>query len=200
MALSRRNAAAKRAFDTSAAMVGLALTWWVILLAWFVATVDTRQSGLFAQVRIGRDGKPFKLFKIRTMRAVDGVGSTVTTANDPRITPIGQWFRRFKLDELPQLLNVLLGDMSIVGPRPDVPGFADRLTGEDRVSLSVRPGITGPATIKYRNEAEILALQRDPEGYNRDVIFPDKVRINCAYVEHWSFGRDLELIWQTLRR
>jgi lipopolysaccharide/colanic/teichoic acid biosynthesis glycosyltransferase len=126
------------------------------------------------------------------------VTTTVTTAVDPRVTSYGKILRKMKLDELPQLVNVLVGDMSFVGPRPDVPGFADRLTGPDRIILSVRPGITGPATLKYRNEEELLAAQPDPEMYNREVIFPDKVRINREYVEHYSFLADMKYILLTL--
>jgi len=124
--------------------------------------------------------------------------STITTAQDARITRLGAFFRRTKLDELPQLWNVLKGEMSFVGPRPDVPSYVDYLQGEDRMILSVRPGITGPATLKYRNEEELLAQQTDPETYNREVIFPDKVRLNRQYVENYSFWADLAYIWQTI--
>jgi lipopolysaccharide/colanic/teichoic acid biosynthesis glycosyltransferase len=126
--------------------------------------------------------------------------STVTTASDQRVTRVGRMMRRAKIDELPQLYNVLLGQMSFVGPRPDVPGFADKLAGEDRVILTMRPGITGPATLKYRNEEEILASVDDPETYNRDVIFPDKVRLNRQYVQNWSFSQDIWFIWRTVSR
>ena len=132
------------------------------------------------------------------MKVLQESGTTVTTDNDPRITPLGKLFRKTKIDELPQLLNVLVGDMSLVGPRPDVPGFADKLEGEDRIILSVRPGITGPATLKYRNEEEILAAQEDPERYNLEVIYPDKIKINREYVEHYSFAKDLRYILHTL--
>jgi len=124
--------------------------------------------------------------------------TTVTRRGDPRITPLGSLLRRTKIDELPQLWNVLLGDMSFVGPRPDVPGFADILQGEEREMLSIRPGITGPATLKYRDEEELLAAQDDPEGYNRDVIWPDKVKINLNYIRNWSLGRDIGYIVKTV--
>jgi len=179
-------------------MVGLFLTWWVILLAYVAATIDTRKNGFFTQVRVGRYGRPFRTIKIRTMRDVAGVDTSVTTNTDPRITRLGAFFRKAKIDELPQLINVLLGQMSFVGPRPDVPGFADRLQGEERIVLSVRPGITGPATLKYRNEEEILAQQDDPERYNREVIYPDKVKINVEYVRSYSFWRDLRYIGRTV--
>ena len=126
-------------------------------------------------------------------------GTSVTVSDDPRISRSGRIFRNTKIDELPQLINVLLGHMSLVGPRPDVPGFADKLEGAEReLFLSVRPGITGPATLKYRDEEALLAEVEDAEAYNRDVIFPDKVRINLEYVENWSFINDLKYIWRTL--
>ena len=140
----------------------------------------------------------FRVINIRTMRVGTGLDTTVTTGHDPRITPLGRFFRRAKIDELPQLINVLLGQMSFVGPRPDVPGYADALEGEDRVILTVRPGITGPATLKYRDEETLLAGVDDPERYNRDVIFPDKVRINREYVQQWSLRKDLGYIWRTV--
>jgi lipopolysaccharide/colanic/teichoic acid biosynthesis glycosyltransferase len=171
----------------------------VILVAWCIAALETRSNGFFFQKRIGKDGRPFTVIKIKTMDPSRKGGSTVTTKEDPRITRSGRWFRRWKIDELPQLINVLRGEMSFVGPRPDVPGFADRLEGEDRVILSLRPGITGPATLKYRNEEELLASQRDPERYNREVIWPDKVRINREYLEAWSLKKDLWYLWKTIR-
>jgi len=187
-------ALAKRGFDVALAAVGLTLASPVILVAWIVASIDTGTNGFYAQTRIGRFGRPFKVVKIRTMRPGSDAGSTVTTSNDARVTPAGRFFRRSKIDELPQLLNVLTGSMSFVGPRPDTPGFADLLEGEDRVVLSVRPGITGPATLKYRDEESLLAAQPDPERYNREVIFPDKVRLNRKYVECYRFGEDLRLL------
>jgi lipopolysaccharide/colanic/teichoic acid biosynthesis glycosyltransferase len=132
------------------------------------------------------------------MRSVGGPSTSVTTQRDPRITALGRIFRRTKLDELPQLINVLLGHMSIVGPRPDVPGFADRLRGRDRIILEVRPGITGPATLRYRDEEELLALQNDPERYNQEVLYPGKVRLNRWYVENYSFRADLCFIVRTV--
>lgn len=190
--------ATKRFFDVIAAIAGLALLWPVILLIWFLAARDTGASGFFRQIRVGRDGRLFRLVKIRTMYAVDG--TTITTSYDQRITPFGAKLRRWKLDELPQLWNVLVGDMSMVGPRPDVPGYLDRLTGEDRAILALRPGITGPATLKYRNEEEILARTSDPVLFNMTVIWPDKVRINLEYLRDWSLSGDLRYIWKTLFR
>lgn len=188
----------KRLFDFAVSGFGLVMLSWLILLAYLIASIDTRENGFFLQVRVGRDGRLFKLIKIRTMRLSTENLSTVTTANDPRITPLGAFFRRLKIDELPQLINVFLGQMSLVGPRPDVPGFADLLVGEDRLMLSVRPGITGPASLKYRNEEKLLAVQDDPERYNKEVIWPDKVSINLDYIRTWSFGKDIRYIWFTI--
>ncbi|WP_339754383.1 sugar transferase [uncultured Marinobacter sp.] len=188
----------KRAFDVLFAVLGLLVAWWLILLAWMAASIDTRSNGFFIQKRVGRHGKSFRVVKMKTMRPVASFETTVTRRGDPRITPLGAFFRRTKIDELPQLWNVLLGDMSFVGPRPDVPGFADKLQGEERVMLAIRPGITGPATLKYRKEEELLAAQSDPEAYNREVIWPDKVRINLEYIRDWSLRRDIQYILETV--
>jgi lipopolysaccharide/colanic/teichoic acid biosynthesis glycosyltransferase len=132
------------------------------------------------------------------MREVAGVTTCVTADNDIRITRIGRWLRKFKIDELPQLANVLLGHMSLVGPRPDMPGFLDALEGEDRVLLTLRPGITGPASIAFRDEDDLLASVEDPEDYSDNVIWPEKVRINKDYIRNYSLLGDLKLIWQTV--
>jgi lipopolysaccharide/colanic/teichoic acid biosynthesis glycosyltransferase len=196
--LSPGQSALKHGFDFFGAAFGLALTIWIILPAWVLASVDTRGNGFFMQKRVGRDGRVFRVIKVRTMRDVPGMDSTVTTGSDQRITRLGRLWRRTKIDELPQLINVLKGDMSFVGPRPDVPGYADRLQGDDRVVLSVRPGITGPATLKYRDEEALLAAQPNPETYNDEVLWPDKVRLNREYVENWSFCQDMRYIWKTV--
>lgn len=188
----------KRSLDLALAVLGLGLTGWVIALAWLLATLNTGGNGFFVQQRVGRNGRLFKLIKIRTMRPLEGVDTTVTTKDDPRITRLGALLRRFKIDELPQLVNVLLGQMSFVGPRPDVPGFADELRGNERLLLTLRPGITGPATLKYRHEEAILARQADPERYNREVIFPDKVRINLRYMNDWRLREDIRCILLTV--
>jgi len=189
---------AKRGIDLTAAVVGLALTWWVIVAAAAVSARVHRASGFFVQTRVGRFGHPFQLIKIRTMREAPHATTNVTTSLDSRITHYGAWLRRTKLDELPQLINVLRGEMSLVGPRPDVPGFADRLEGDDRIVLSVRPGITGPASLAYRNEEAILARVSDPERYNREVIYPDKVRLNRAYVTEYTLLGDVRLLFLTV--
>lgn len=196
--LTPAQATAKRALDIVVAMAALALGGWLIILGAAASAIAHGGSGFFVQRRVGRRGVPFPLLKLKTMRDGTAVSTTVTTANDPRITSVGRFLRKTKLDEFPQFINVLLGHMSLVGPRPDVPGFADRLTGADRVVLSVAPGITGPATLAYRREEDLLAAQEDPERYNRDVIFPDKVRLNRAYVEEYVFWRDFVYLWRTL--
>jgi lipopolysaccharide/colanic/teichoic acid biosynthesis glycosyltransferase len=188
----------KYLFDRIASLLGLLLLWPVMLV--IALLVKVRMPGgpaLFSQLRVGKDGRLFTMYKFRTM-SPEGGGSTVSVAGDVRITPLGAKLRRYKLDELPQLWNVLRGDMSFVGPRPDVPGYADQLQGEDREMLQLRPGITGPASLKYRNEEEILASVPDPERYNDEVIFPDKVRINRYYLHHYSFWTDLRIIVATL--
>ncbi|MCR4401058.1 MAG: sugar transferase [Syntrophomonadaceae bacterium] len=197
--LNARQRFFKRAFDILAATAALAVLWWGIPPVWLLARLSTGDTGFFTQTRVGMKGKYFRVIKFRTMRRVPGKDGTVTTARDERITGIGRVLRRWKIDELPQLFNVLAGDMSIVGPRPDVPGFADALPEPERsIILSVRPGITGPAALKYRDEETILAQVEDPETYNREVIYPDKVRLNCEYVQHYSFVRDMWYILATL--
>lgn len=179
-------------------IVGLILFGWLLFLGWLASTIDTRKNGFFLQNRVGLHGKLFKVIKIRTMRDIPGIHNTVTALDDPRITRVGKLLRKTKIDELPQLINVLLGQMSFVGPRPDVPGFADQLADKDKIILSVRPGITGPATLKYRNEEQMLSQVADPERYNSEVIFPDKVKINKSYVTNYSFSKDLYYIFKTI--
>ncbi|NWO11975.1 sugar transferase [Chromohalobacter salexigens] len=196
--LGTEQAAIKRTFDFVLSAIGLALSIWLILLAWVAASWDTRSNGFFIQQRVGKNGRLFRVIKIKTMRPNRELSTTVTRSGDPRITPLGRFLRKTKIDELPQLWNVLWGDMSFVGPRPDVPGFADSLVGEERRLLSIRPGITGPATLKYRNEEELLTAAGDPEVYNREVIWPDKVRINLEYIRDWRLAKDLQYIWKTV--
>lgn len=188
----------KRSFDIVVSFFGLLFTWWIILIAWIVATFETKSNGFFIQKRVGRNGNIFNVIKIKSMKKVQGVDTTITSSNDVRITKSGKFFRDTKIDELPQLINVLLGDMSFVGPRPDVPGYADKLEGEDRIVLSIRPGITGPASLKYKNEEEILASQSDPKWYNDNIIWPDKVKLNKEYIKNWSLKQDIEYIIKTV--
>lgn len=185
-------------FDRAVSLVGLICLSPVLLVV--AILIRTQMPGgpvLFKQKRVGKDGKLFTMVKFRSMTVGHG-GSSVSVAGENRITPLGAVLRKYKLDELPELWNVLIGDMSFVGPRPDVPGYADRLVGEDRVILKLRPGITGPASLKYRNEEEILAKVKDPQAYNDEVIFPDKVQINMEYYYNWSFWKDLKYIIQTI--
>ena len=192
------NSSIKRIFDFTVSFLGLLASWWLIFIAWIVASFETKSNGMFIQKRVGKDGKLFNVYKIKTMKQVKGVDTTITSANDIRITKSGKFFRDTKIDELPQLWNVLVGDMSFVGPRPDVEGYADKLQGDDRVVLSIRPGITGPASLKYKNEEEILSKQDDPKQYNDEVIWPDKVKINKEYIKNWSLKKDIKYIIKTV--
>ncbi|TKB46479.1 sugar transferase [Ferrimonas sediminicola] len=180
-----------------ASSIGLLVFSWLILLCIVISTLDTRKFGVFTQKRIGRNAKPFSVFKIRTMYVSKDVKSTITSSNDSRITPVGSLFRKLKLDELPQLFNVLRGDMSLVGPRPDVPGYADKLNGEDKEILDYRPGITGYATLLFKYEEEILEKSSNKEKFNDEVIFPLKVALNKTYMSKASIVTDLDLIFQT---
>jgi lipopolysaccharide/colanic/teichoic acid biosynthesis glycosyltransferase len=196
--MSKKDKIIKRIFDFSFALIGLLITWPIILIAWIIASIETKSNGFFLQKRVGENGKLFTIIKIKTMYP-EKKGSTITTANDKRITKSGKFFRKYKIDELPQLINVLIGDMSFVGPRPDVPGYADKLEGEDRIILSVKPGITGPASLKYKNEEKFLASVKNPKEYNDKVIWPDKVRINKEYIKNWSLKKDIEYIIKTIK-
>jgi len=188
----------KLIFDKTVSIAGLIFLFPVLL---FIAiTIKTKMNDgpvIFSQKRVGRYGKIFSIYKFRTMQT-GHEGSSVTIAGESRITPLGAILRKYKLDELPELLNVIKGDMSFVGPRPDVSGYADILTGENKKILELRPGITGPATLKYANEEVVLAKVDDPEKYNNDVIFPDKVKINLDYYYNHSFFGDLKLIFKTI--
>lgn len=187
----------KRSIDLVASILGLVVLSPIILWSWLVARRDTGGSGFFRQERIGRYGDPFKVVKLRTM-AVGTQGTTVTAVDDDRITKWGSRFRRYKIDEIPQLWNVMLGQMSLVGPRPDVAGFADRLEGDDRAILALRPGITGPATLFWRDEELVLSQVDDPERYNREVIYPDKVARNLEYLRNYSTVLDFRYILATV--
>ena len=187
----------KWCFDRIAALIGLVVLFLPLLVIGILIKIDSRGPMFFMQWRIGKDGRPFKICKFRTMKD-QAEGDSVTTADDPRVTRMGHWLRHSKVDCLTELVNVLIGQMSFVGPRPDVPGYADQLKGDDRRILRLRPGITGPASIKYRNEEELLAQQADPKTYNDTVIWPDKVRINLEYLENWSFFGDIKLIFKTI--
>lgn len=185
-------------FDRSMSFIGLLALWPILAVA--AVLIKIKMPGgpvIFKQKRVGRNGKLFTMYKFRSMTVGHG-GSSVSVAGESRITPLGAKLRHYKLDELPELWNVLIGDMSFVGPRPDVPGYADQLTGMDRDVLKLRPGITGPASLKYRNEEDLLASQSDPQKYNDEVIFPDKVRINLYYLHNYSFIKDIQMIFCTV--
>jgi lipopolysaccharide/colanic/teichoic acid biosynthesis glycosyltransferase len=188
----------KRILDIWLALLGIFLSLPFLLLLILLSSLSTRSSGWFRQKRIGKDAVSFKLYKLKTMRTHKEVDSFVTKANDPRITKFGRFLRKTKLDELPQLWNVLIGNMSFVGPRPDVPGYADQLQGEDRIILSVKPGITGPASLAFKDEEDLLARQNDPQRYNDEVIWPKKVAINKDYIKNYSLITDIRIIWKTI--
>ena len=189
----------KRGFDILASVFGL-----LVLLPVFLGVallIKIRMPGpvFFCQKRAGRHGHPFTIYKFRTM-VENHQGGTVSVRGESRITPLGAILRKYKLDELPELWNVLKGDMSFVGPRPDMPEYSERLRGEERKILELRPGITGPASLKYVNEEELLASATDPQKFNDEVIWPDKVRINLDYYEHRSMLGDLRIIFSTVFR
>ena len=189
---------AKYVFDRIMAFVGLVVLSPILLIVWLLIRVKMPDGpAVFAHKRVGKDGKQFTMYKFRSM-SVHHSGSSVSVAGESRITPLGAKLRRYKMDELPELWNVLVGDMSFVGPRPDVPGYADKLEGDDRRVLQLRPGITGPASLKYRDEEMLLALQANPQEYNDHVIYPDKVRINLYYLDHYSFLADIKMIVATV--
>ncbi len=199
MSLSLKERSIKRGFDLVLSTLLLLCIWPIILSAYIIAAMETKSNGFFIQRRVGKNGKIFDVIKIKTMFQNDTIDTTITTSTDTRISRSGKVFRKTKIDELPQLINVLLGEMSFVGPRPDVPGYADLLKGEERSILSTPPGITGPATLKYRDEEEILSQQSDPIHYNNTVIWPDKVQINMLYIQQWSLLQDIKYILKTLK-
>lgn len=185
-------------FDRIMSFIGLIVLCPVFIILIILIKVKMPVGPVFfTQVRVGRNGKSFTMYKFRSMIVGHG-GSSVSVAGENRITPLGAKLRHYKLDELPELWNVFIGDMSFVGPRPDVPGYADKLRGEDREVLKLRPGITGPASLKYRDEEELLAKQLEPQKFNDEVIFPDKVRINRYYLHHYSFIKDIQMICCTI--
>lgn len=187
----------KYIFDRTMALIGLLFLWPVLFIVAIMIKCKMPGPVLFVQPRVGKNGKLFNCHKFRSM-TIGHNGSSVSVAGEARITPLGAKLRKYKLDELPELWDVFIGNMSFVGPRPDVPGYADTLQGEDRIILTLRPGITGPATLKYRNEEELLATVQNPQQYNDTVIYPDKVRINRYYAEHYSFINDIKMIFCTV--
>ena len=202
----------KRLFDIVASFCGLLILWPVLVVTAILIKIKMPGGpAFFCQKRVGKDGNLFTCHKFRSI-TVKHNGSSVSVSGDSRITPFGAKLRHYKIDELPELWDVLIGNMSFVGPRPDVPGYADKLEGEDRDVLKLRPGITGPATLKYRLEDEMISeyvAKRQAEGdtrdsqviaveYNDTVIYPDKVRLNCYYYRNYSFWKDIEMIFATV--
>ena len=188
----------KSIFDRTASFFGLIFLFPILIIVGILIRIKMPGGPvIFKQRRVGRHGKLFTMYKFRSM-TVSHSGSSVSVRGENRITPLGAKLRKYKLDELLELWNVLIGDMSFVGPRPDVPGYADKLEGDDRRMLLLKPGITGPASLKYRDEEELLAEQENPQKYNDEVLFPDKVRINIEYLDHWSFWNDIKIIIYTI--
>lgn len=188
----------KSVFDRGMSFLGLIILFPVLFVVAILIRIKMPGGPvIFKQQRVGQYGELFTMYKFCSM-IVSHSGSSVSVKGESRITPLGAKLRKYKLDELPELWNVLIGDMSFVGPRPDVPGYADKLEGENRRILSLRPGITCPASLKYRNEEELLAEQEDPLKYNDEVLFPDKVKINIEYLDNWSFWNDIKIIIYTV--
>jgi lipopolysaccharide/colanic/teichoic acid biosynthesis glycosyltransferase len=187
----------KRLFDILFSFVGLITFVPLFIILLVLIWLKMPGSFFFTQKRVGKNAALFTMVKFRTMTQ-GNLGTSISIKGQIRITPLGAILRKYKLDELPELWNVLIGDMSFVGPRPDVPGYADNLKGENRLILSVKPGITSPASIKYSNEEELLSLQIDPTKFNDEVLYPDKVRINLNYIKHRTFWLDLKIIMFTI--
>ncbi|MBQ8222586.1 MAG: sugar transferase [Bacteroidales bacterium] len=199
--MSRFSLFIKYMFDKISALLGIIIISPILLVIFIVhKIVMPKGKFLFMQERIGQYGRPFMIYKIRSMREDNSIRNDmfVTTADDERIAPFGRWLRRTKIDEIVELINVLKGEMSFVGPRPDVKGYADALEGEDRKILELRPGITGPASLKYINEEELLAKVDNPQKYNDEIIYPDKVKINLDYYHNRTFWGDVGIIFKTI--
>ena len=188
----------KLIFDRLFSFFGLFFLCPILFIVAFLIRIKMPSGPIiFKQKRVGQHGRLFIMYKFRSM-TMNHSGSSGSVQGESRITPLGAKLRKYKLDELPELWNVLIGDMSFVGPRPDVPGYADKLEGDNRRMLLLKPGITGPASLKYRNEEELLTQQENPQKYNDEVLFPDKVRINIEYLDNWSFWNDIKIIIYTI--
>ena len=190
----------KRLFDITASLIGLIVLFPVFIIMSVLVKTSSEGPVFFIQQRIGKCGRVFKMIKFRSMKVIQSSDSTISVKGDLRITKFGAFLRKYKIDELPELFNVLKGEMSIVGPRPDVSGYADKLEGENVLILELRPGITGPASLKYANEEEILALQEDPVKYNDEIIYPDKVKLNLDYYYNNNLWIDIKIIFATIFR
>lgn len=196
--ISRSNALIKRCFDIGVAAILLVILAIPMIVLLIGARFTSGDTGLFRQKRIGLYGEAFTLLKIRSMGKAANITTNVTVSSDPRITTFGKFIRGTKMDEFPQLINVLRGDMSFVGPRPDVEEVYSGLDENQLRVLSVRPGITGPASIRFKAEEELLDASDDPIRYNREVIFPEKIRINLEYIDKYNFLTDLTLMLKTV--
>ena len=190
----------KRLFDIFFSIIGIIFLFPLMIIVSLFVKISSQGPVFFIQKRIGRYGKQFTMIKFRSMRIDHDLENTVSVIGDPRITKFGAFLRKYKLDELPELFNVVKGDMSIVGPRPDVPGYADKLQGEAILILELRPGITGPATLKYVDEEKVLALCDDPVRYNNEIIYPDKVKINLDYYYNNTLWLDIKIIFASIFR
>ena len=188
----------KRLFDIIFSFFGIVFLFPVFIIVSILIKIDSSGPVFFLQERVGLNGKFFKIIKFRSMKTNHNNSLTVTLENDKRITRIGKKIRKYKIDEIPELINVFIGDMSLVGPRPDVPGYADLLKGENRNILKLRPGITSRASIKYANEEMILLNEDDPIAYNNNIIFPDKVKLNLNYYNNNNIWIDIKIIFATL--
>jgi len=197
----------KRIFDIIVSFLGVLFFFIPVVILIVLSSFSCKSFGLFSQIRVGQNAKLFTIYKIRTMYNVEQPENLdlldldkfgISIKGDKRVTFLGRFLRQYKLDELPQLFNVLIGDMSLVGPRPDVIGYADCLEGDERMILAVKPGITGPATLAFKNEESLLSDSSDPMLYNNEVIWPKKIRLNMNYVQNWSFKNDLVYIYKTI--
>ena len=188
----------KRLFDIIFSFLGLILLLPLFIIVSILIKIDSSGPIFFLQERVGLYGNPFKIIKFRSMKINHNDTLSVTLKNDKRITRIGKKLRKYKIDEIPELINVLIGDMSFVGPRPDVPGYTDLLKGNDRNILKLRPGITSSASIKYSKEEQLLLEHEDPIEYNKNVIFPDKVKMNLNYYENNNIWMDIKIIFATI--
>ncbi len=189
----------KEIFDKLFSAISLILFLPLMIVIGLLVKISSEGPIIFKQERVGKNGKVFQIYKFRTM-CDKTQRKGIPVKGDPRITPFGAFLRKWKLDELPELWNVLIGDMSFVGPRPYVPRMAEKLAGDHARILRWKPGMTGPATLKYINEEEILSAVDNPDRYNNEVIFPDKVKINMEYLDDWNFAQDMRILWYTLIR
>ena len=189
----------KRIFDLIFSIIGLIIFGWIIIILGVICSIDTRKSGFFFQKRIGLKGKSFQIIKLRTMTSRYEINYHITTKNDPRVTKLGRFLRKYKLDEFPQLFNILKGEMSFVGPRPDLESFVFLIPLKEReIILSVKPGITSLATLKFRDEESILSKEKNPIDFNNEILIPEKTKLNIEYIKKQSIMNDISIIFKTI--